>query len=54
MGQHAAREELVELLLDEAGQAISIAALGDFLEEGKGSRCSRMTAWRTEWSVSRG
>jgi hypothetical protein len=34
MGQHAAREELAELLLDETGQAMSIAALGDFLEEG--------------------
>jgi hypothetical protein len=33
MGQHSAREELAELLLDEAGQAVSIAAVGDFLEE---------------------
>jgi hypothetical protein len=33
VGQHAAREELAELLFDEAGQAVSIAAVGDFLEE---------------------
>jgi len=33
MGQHATREELAELLLDEAGQAVSVAAVGDFVEE---------------------
>jgi hypothetical protein len=34
MGQHPTREELAELLLDEAGQTVSVAAGGDFLEEG--------------------
>ena len=34
MAQHAAREELAELLLDEAGQAMSVAAVRDFPEEG--------------------
>ena len=34
MGQHPTREELAKLLLDEAGQAMSVAARGDFLEEG--------------------
>jgi hypothetical protein len=51
MGQHPTREELAELLLDEAGQTVSVAAGGDFLEEG--FEVSPMTVWRTEWSVSR-
>ena len=34
MGQDPAREELAELLLDEAGQAVSVAAVGGFPEEG--------------------
>jgi hypothetical protein len=34
MGQDAAGEELTELLLDEAGQAVAVAAVGDVLEEG--------------------
>ena len=34
MAQHAAREELAELLLDEAGQAVSVAAVRDCPEEG--------------------
>ena len=34
MGQDPTREELAELLLDEAGQARSVAAVRDFPEEG--------------------
>jgi len=34
MGEHAAREELAELLLDEAGQAAAVAAGRDVSEEG--------------------
>jgi hypothetical protein len=34
MGQHATREDLAELLLDEARQAVSVAAVRDFAEEG--------------------
>ena len=34
MGQYSARKELAEFLLDEAGQTVSVAALGDFLNEG--------------------
>ena len=34
MGQDPAREELAELLLDEAGQAVSVAAVGGFPQEG--------------------
>ena len=34
MAQDATREELAELLLDEAGQAMSVAAVRDFPEEG--------------------
>ena len=34
MAQHAAREELAELLLDEARQAVSVVAVRDFPEEG--------------------
>jgi hypothetical protein len=52
MAEHAAGEELAELILDEAGQAVSVAAARD--SRRKGSRCSWMTAWRTECSVSRG
>jgi hypothetical protein len=51
MGQHTTRKELAKLLLDEAGQAVAVAAVRGF---PKGSRCSRMTAWRTECSVSWG
>src|SRR5712692_11477451 len=34
MGQDAAGEELTELLLDESGQAVAVAAVGDVPEEG--------------------
>jgi hypothetical protein len=34
MGQHPTREELAELLLDEAGQPMSVAPVGGFLQEG--------------------
>jgi hypothetical protein len=34
VGQDPAREELAELLLDEAGQAVSVAAVGGFPAEG--------------------
>ena len=34
MGQHTTREELAELLLDEAGQAAAVAVVRDFAEEG--------------------
>jgi hypothetical protein len=34
MGEHAAREELAELLLDEAGQAVAVAPVGGFPQEG--------------------
>ena len=34
VGEHAAREELAELLLDEPGQAAAVAAVRDFSEEG--------------------
>jgi hypothetical protein len=34
VGEHAAREELAELLLDEPGQPATVAALRDFSEEG--------------------
>jgi hypothetical protein len=34
VGQDPAREELAELLLDEAGQAAAVAAVRDFSEEG--------------------
>ena len=34
MGQHSTRKELAKLLLDEAGQAVAVAAVGDFPEEG--------------------
>ena len=34
MGEHAAGEELAELLLDEAGQAVSVAPVGGFPQEG--------------------
>ncbi len=34
MGQDPAREELAELLLDEAGQAVSVAPVGGFPQEG--------------------
>jgi hypothetical protein len=34
MGQDPAREELAKLLLDEAGQAVAVAAVSDFPEEG--------------------
>jgi hypothetical protein len=34
MGQHSTRKELAKLLLDEAGQAVAVAAGRDFPEEG--------------------
>ena len=34
VGEHAAREEPAELLLDEAGQAVSVAAVEGFPQEG--------------------
>ena len=34
MGQHSTRKELAKVLLDEAGQAVAVAAVRDFLEEG--------------------
>jgi len=34
MGQDSAREELAKLLLDEAGQAVSVAPVGGFPQEG--------------------
>jgi len=34
VGQDPAREELAELLLDEAGQAVSVASVGGFPQEG--------------------
>jgi hypothetical protein len=34
MGQHSAREEPAELLLDEAGQVVSVTPVGDLPEEG--------------------
>jgi hypothetical protein len=34
MGEDAAREELAELLLDEAGQAMAVAPVGGFPQEG--------------------
>jgi hypothetical protein len=34
MGRHATRKELAELLLDEARQAVSVAAVRDLPEEG--------------------
>jgi hypothetical protein len=34
VGEHAAREELAELLLDEPGQAVAVTAVRDFSEEG--------------------
>jgi hypothetical protein len=34
MAQHPAREELAELLLDEARQAVSVVAVLDLPEEG--------------------
>jgi hypothetical protein len=34
VGRDPAREELAELLLDEAGQAVSVAAVGGFPQEG--------------------
>jgi len=34
VGQDPAREELAELLLDEAGQAVSVAAVRGFSQEG--------------------
>ena len=34
MGEDSAREELAKLLLDEAGQAVSVAAVGGFPQEG--------------------
>ena len=34
VGEHAAREEPAELLLDEAGQAVSVAPVGGFPQEG--------------------
>ena len=34
MGEHAAREELAELLLDEPGQPAAVAAVLDVSEEG--------------------
>lgn len=34
MGQHATRKERAELLRDEARQAVSVAAVRDFPEEG--------------------
>jgi hypothetical protein len=34
MGEDSAREELAELLLDEAGQAMSVAPVGGFPPEG--------------------
>jgi hypothetical protein len=33
VGEHTAREELAELLLDEAGQAVSVAPVGGFPQE---------------------
>jgi hypothetical protein len=33
MAQHPAREELADLLLDEARQAVSVVAVRDFPEE---------------------
>jgi len=33
VGEHAAREELAELLFDEPGQAAAVAAIRDFAEE---------------------
>ena len=34
VGQDPAREELAELLLDEAGQAVAVAPVGGLLQEG--------------------
>jgi uncharacterized protein YaaQ len=34
MGENSAGEELAELLLDEAGQATSVAPVGGFTQEG--------------------
>ena len=34
MGRDPAREELAELLLDEGGQAVPVAAVGGFPQEG--------------------
>jgi len=34
MGENSAGEELAELLLDEAGQAMSVAPVGGFPQEG--------------------
>jgi len=34
MGEDSAREKLAELLLDEAGQAVSFASVGGFPQEG--------------------
>jgi hypothetical protein len=45
-------EVLAELLLNEAGEAMFVAPVG--ASRKKGSGCSRMTAWRTECSVSWG
>ena len=36
MGEHAAREELAELLLDEPGQVAAVAPVRDFSGEGLG------------------
>jgi hypothetical protein len=52
MGQHPTRKELAELPLDEARQAVCVAAVRDFPEEGL--EMLRMTVWSTECSVSRG
>lgn len=34
VGQDPAREELAELLLDEAGQAVSVTRVGGLVQEG--------------------
>jgi len=34
MGEDSAGEELAELLLDEAGQAVAVASVGGFPQEG--------------------
>ncbi len=53
VGEHAAREELAELLLDEPGQAPAIAAVRDFSEEGLPSRGETGSYFRSTSRVDR-
>ena len=50
--EHAARQELPELALDELRQARAVAGFRHRVQET--SRCSAMTWWSTVCSASRG